>query len=92
MSKEPEEPEETEDGEEFDFGLYESELGLTPFDEDVLQMNEMFEAFLRGGFRERQALFLVAIIMDEAQEAEIHFTAKSDEDDEDEEEQPNGVK
>lgn len=74
MSDKPEEP---------DFDKLEKELGLTPLDEDAFQMYEMFQSLLRAGFRERQALILVGIIINEANESEIYYV-KDDEDPEDE--------
>ena len=74
MSEKPEEP---------DFDKMEAELGLSPLDEDAFQMYEMFQSLLRAGFRERQALILVGIIINEANESEIYYV-KDDEDPEDE--------
>ena len=74
MSEKPEEP---------DFEKLETELGLTPFDEDAFQMHEMFQSLMRAGFRERQALILVGIIINEANESEIYYV-KDDEDPEEE--------
>jgi hypothetical protein len=74
MSDKPEEP---------DFEKMEAELGLTPLDEDAFQMFEMFNSLLRAGFRERQALILVGIIINEANESEIYYV-KDDEDPEEE--------
>lgn len=78
MSNKPEEP---------DFDKLETELGLSPLDEDAFQMYEMFNSLLRAGFRERQALVLVAIIINDANESEIYYVK----DDEDEEELDDGV-
>jgi len=74
MSEKPEEP---------DFDKMEAELGLSPLDEDAFQMYEMFNSLLRAGFRERQALILVGIIINEANESEIYYV-KDDEDPEEE--------
>jgi hypothetical protein len=74
MSEKPEEP---------DFDKLEDELGLSPLDEDALQMNEMFHSLLRAGFRERQALILVGIITNEANESEFYYV-KDDEEPEEE--------
>ena len=74
MSDKPEEP---------DFEKLEADLGLTPLDEDAFQMYEMFQSLLRAGFRERQALTLVAMIVNDANEAEIFYTRIDDEDPED---------
>ena len=69
--------------EEPDFNAYEEELNLTPLDEDAFQMYEMFHSLLRAGFRERQALTLVAMIVNDANEAEIFYTRIDDEEQED---------
>ena len=72
--------------EEPDFSKLENELGLSPMDQDAVQMHELFRSLLRAGFRERQALILVAMIVNEAQEDAVIFTSTSEEDwDEDEE-------
>ena len=73
--------------EEPDFEKLEADLGLTPLDEDAFQMYEMFQSLLRAGFRERQALILVGIIINEANESEIYYVK---DDDEPEEESENG--
>ena len=74
MSDKPEEP---------DFEKLEADLGLTPLDEDAFQMYEMFQSLLRAGFRERQALTLVAMIVNDANESEIFYTRIDDEEQED---------
>jgi hypothetical protein len=38
----------------------------TPLEQDAAQMHEMFKALLKAGFEERQALMLVAFLIDEA--------------------------
>jgi Holliday junction resolvasome RuvABC DNA-binding subunit len=40
----------------------------TPLEQDAAQMHEMFEALMKVGFTERQALQLVAFLMTEASE------------------------
>lgn len=74
MSDKPEEP---------DFEKLVAELGLSPLDEYAFQMYEMYESLLRAGFRERQALILVAIIMSEDNASEVYYV-KDDDDPEEE--------
>jgi len=74
MSEKPEEP---------DFEKLEADIGLTPLDEEAFQMHEMFQSLMRAGFRERQALILVGIIINEANESEIYYV-KDDEEPEEE--------
>jgi hypothetical protein len=69
--------------EEPDFRKFEEELNLSPLDEDAFQMFELFNSLLRAGFRERQALTLVAMIVNDANESEFFYSAvEDDEDDE----------
>jgi hypothetical protein len=79
MSEKPEEP---------DFDKLEKEFGLTPFDEDALQMNEMFHSFMRAGFREKQALQLIAMIVGDSG---LYYSVDVDGDDDDGEE-PHGAR
>lgn len=85
MSKE-EEPEEA--GEEkmaeptFDAEAFEAAVGSSPLDEDAAHMHELFLSFMKAGFLERQALQLVAMIIDQANEPTIVFTSEDDDDDE----------
>lgn len=71
-----------------DFEKLEEELGLTPLDQDAFQMYELFNSLLRAGFREKQALQLVAMIVNDA---ELYYSAEADFDEEDGEES-NGTK
>lgn len=69
MTAKPEEP---------DFEKFEEELGLSPLDEEAFQMFEMYNSLLRAGFRDKQALYLVAMIINEANEAELYFVRDDD--------------
>jgi len=40
--------------------------GMTPLDQDAANMHEMFESLQRAGFTERQALQLVAFLVEES--------------------------
>jgi hypothetical protein len=64
--------------------------GMTPLDQDAANMHEMFESLQRAGFTERQALQLVAFLVEESGNggAQIQFMADPNmfPDDEDNEE------
>jgi hypothetical protein len=64
--------------------------GMTPLDQDAANMHEMFESLQRAGFTERQALQLVAFLVEESGNggAQIQFMADPNmfPDDEDDEE------
>lgn len=77
----------SDSSEEPDFDRLEREIGLSPFDEDALQMHEMFNSFLRAGFREKQALQLIAMIVNDS---ELYYSIDVDSDDDDSEE-PHGA-
>jgi hypothetical protein len=51
--------------------------GMTPLDQDAANMHEMFESLQRAGFTERQALQLVAFLVEESGNggANIEFVA-----------------
>lgn len=72
MSNKPEEP---------DFDALEDDLGLSPMDEETLQMHELFKSLLRAGFQERQALSLVAMIVNDMNEQAIIVQHIDDDDD-----------
>lgn len=56
MSEKPEEP---------DFEALEKELGISPMDEEAMQMHELYKSLLKAGFREKAALTLVAMIVND---------------------------
>jgi hypothetical protein len=64
--------------------------GMTPLDQDAANMHEMFESLQKAGFTERQALQLVAFLVEESGNggAQIQFMADPNmfPDDEDDEE------
>jgi hypothetical protein len=51
--------------EEPDFNRLEDEFGLSPLDQDALQMHELFNSLVRAGFNDKQAIRLVALIISE---------------------------
>ena len=54
--------------------------GMTPLDQDAANMHEMFESLQKAGFTERQALQLVAFLVEESGNggATIQFMADPD--------------
>jgi hypothetical protein len=82
MSEDDDMPEDNLDDLEFE--------GMTPLDQDAANMHEMFESLQRAGFTERQALQLVAFLVEESGNggAQIQFMADPNmfPDDEDNEE------
>lgn len=54
--------------------------GMTPLDQDAANMHEMFESLQRAGFTERQALQLVAFLVEESGNggAQIQFMSDPD--------------
>ena len=64
---EPNSPEEPRDKEpsSFDFNRLEVDLGISSLDEDAMQMYELFKSLVKAGFKDKQALRLVALIITE---------------------------
>ncbi len=79
MSEEinPDQPKDKDES-AIDFGRLEQELGISSLDEDAAQMHELFKALVRAGFRERQALTLVALIISEHDVLEEAVVFKSE--------------
>lgn len=69
--------------EEPDFDKLAEELNLSPLDQEAFQMFELFHSLQKAGFREKQALQLVAMIVNDA---EMYYSADVDSDDDDSEE------
>jgi hypothetical protein len=59
MSEKPEEP---------NFDALEEELDFSVLDEEAVHMHELYKSLSKAGFRERQALLLVAMIVNDAHE------------------------
>lgn len=59
---------------------------ISPLDEQSHEMHELFTSLTRAGFRERQALTLVALILSETQQGYYIINEDDDFDDEDDEE------
>lgn len=74
MSEKPEEP---------DFDALERDLGLTPMDEEAMQMHELYKSLTKAGFREKAALTLVAMIVNDMHDQVYIQTIDEDDLDED---------
>lgn len=61
----PDFPQEEPKKSSIDFNQLEVELGMSSLDEDAAQMHELFKSLIKAGFREKQALRLVALIITE---------------------------
>jgi|694.fasta_scaffold00884_25 hypothetical protein len=84
----PDSPQEEPKKDSVDFNQLEIELGMSSLDEDAAQMHELFKSLVKAGFRERQALRLVALIITEHDvlDEAIVFQSDIDFDDSDESE------
>lgn len=69
---------------EFDEKAFEDAVGISPLEEDAAHMHELFLSFMKAGFLEHQALRLVAMLIDQANETTIVFTSEEDDDDDEE--------
>lgn len=56
------------DKEEPNFDALEEELNVSPLDQDAVQMHELYKSLLKAGFRDKAALYLVAMIVNESME------------------------
>jgi hypothetical protein len=81
------------DKEEPNFDALEEELDVSPLDQDAVQMHELYKSLLKAGFREKAALYLVAMIVNESMEdnAGITFTMLDPEEMEDDSDDDNGM-
>jgi hypothetical protein len=64
MSEKPEEP---------NFEALEEQLDFSALDEEAVHMHELYKSLIKAGFRERQALLLVAMIVNDAHEEAIYI-------------------
>lgn len=64
------------DKEEPNFDALETDLGVSVLDQDAVQMHELYKSLLKAGFRDKAALYLVAMIVNESMEdnAGVTFT------------------
>lgn len=58
----------SESAEEPNFDALEDELDISPLDEEAVHMHELYKSLKKAGFRERQTLLLVAMIVNDAHE------------------------
>ena len=65
MSEQPEEP---------DFNALEDQMRMSPMDQDAVQMHELYQSLIRAGFREKAALYLVAMIVNESMDESTGIT------------------
>jgi hypothetical protein len=65
MSDKPEEP---------DFNALEDQMRMSPMDQDAVQMHELYQSLIRAGFREKAALYLVAMIVNESMDESTGIT------------------
>lgn len=54
---------------------------VSPLDEQSFEMHELFVSLVQAGFKERQALLLVAYILSESQEMTYYSISPEDDDD-----------
>ena len=81
------------DKEEPNFDALETDLGVSVLDQDAVQMHELYKSLLKAGFREKAALYLVAMIVNESMEdnAGITFTMLDPEEMEDDSDNNDGT-
>jgi hypothetical protein len=70
MSEKPEEP---------NFDALEDELDFSPLDEEAVHMHELYKSLIKAGFRERQSLLLVAMIVNDAHEEAVFIQSMEQE-------------
>ena len=62
------------DKEEPNFDALESDLGVSVLDQDAVQMHELYKSLLKAGFRDKAALYLVAMIVNESMDESTGIT------------------
>lgn len=68
---------------EIDFDALSKELGFNALDGDAVQMYELYQSLIKAGFKDKQALYLVGIIVAESVADEVvAFFPDEDEDSE----------
>lgn len=76
MSEKPEEP---------NFDALEEELDFSPLDEEAVHMHELYKSLIKAGFKERQSLLLVAMIVNDAHEEAMYIQRMDEREDLDDE-------
>jgi hypothetical protein len=79
------------DKEEPDFDALETDLGVSVLDQDAVQMHELYKSLLKAGFRDKAALYLVAMIVNESMEQQDSTFIRFDLDFEEDDESDNGT-
>ena len=81
------------DREEPNFEALETELGVSPLDQDAVQMHELYKSLIKAGFREKAALYLVAMIVNESMDDStgVTFTMMDSDDDDFDDDDGTGV-
>lgn len=79
------------DKEEPDFEALETDLGVSVLDQDAMQMHELYKSLIKAGFREKAALYLVAMIVNESMEDNAGVTFTLDPEMEDDSEDNDGT-
>lgn len=73
----------SEFSEEPNFEALEDELDLSPLDEEAVHMHELYKSLKKAGFKERQTLLLVAMIVNDAHEEAAFIQSMEHEGDQD---------
>jgi hypothetical protein len=79
------------DKEEPDFDALETDLGVSVLDQDAVQMHELYKSLLKAGFRDKAALYLVAMIVNESMEQQDSTFIRFDSDFEEDDDSDNGM-
>jgi len=58
--------------EEPNFDVLEDNLGFSPLDEEAVHMHELHKSLIKAGFRDKQALLLVAMIAADMREESMY--------------------
>jgi hypothetical protein len=66
--------------EEPNFDVLEDNLGFSPLDEEAVHMHELHKSLIKAGFRDRQAIMLVAMIAADMRE-EASYIERADAED-----------
>jgi hypothetical protein len=59
--------------EEPNLGILEDDLGFSPLDEEAVHMHELYRSLIKAGFRDRQGLFLVAMIASDMRNEAVYI-------------------
>jgi hypothetical protein len=66
--------------EEPNLGILEDDLGFSPLDEEAVHMHELHKSLIKAGFRDKQALLLVAMIAADMREESMYVERADPED------------